>query len=277
MGCLNSEGKFAHWFANIHFSGPCNRSCYFCIGQHMMALDPLNNLNRWPLPGMEKFVESCLEKNIKEINLTGSNTDPLLYEYFDTLVDHLRREIPGAMIGLRTNAVLEERLFALEDFIDELSVSVHSLNPYVYKNMMGSFKVPNIQKIVKRFPDLKINMVLGPENIADDDYLFTINQLEKFGVKKINLREPYGQPRIGNPLASKPDFMRFGMPVYNFGRCEVMYWDVHYVEVESVNLYANGIVSTTYPVTKGHHQKGTVKDQSYFAKSGRQQEQWLSK
>lgn len=58
---------------------------------------------------------------------------------------------------------------------------------------------------------------------------------------------------------------------------EIAYWDVHYVEVESVNLYANGVVSEDYPVTRGHDPiYGNVKDQGNYLKSGRQQEQWLS-
>lgn len=62
MGCLNSDGSFSHWFGNIHLSGPCNRKCYFCIGQHMMALDGENNLDTWPLKNIDGFVVTrCLE------------------------------------------------------------------------------------------------------------------------------------------------------------------------------------------------------------------------
>lgn len=62
MGCLNSEGKFEHWFGNIHLSGRCNRSCYFCIGQHMMVLDKYNVLDKFPLDGLDEFVKQCQEK-----------------------------------------------------------------------------------------------------------------------------------------------------------------------------------------------------------------------
>ena len=90
MGCLNYNEGFPHWFGNIHLSGPCNRSCYFCIGQHMMALDPINNLSRWPLKGMREFLGHCLGHGIREINVTGSNTDPLLYEHTRKLKDLLK-------------------------------------------------------------------------------------------------------------------------------------------------------------------------------------------
>src|SRR5437762_5702074 len=103
MGCLNSEGQFFHWFANIHLSGPCNRACYFCIGQHMMELDPLNNLNLWPLKNIDEFLDCCLDKDVNEINLTGSNTDPLLYNHIPELKAYLEENIPNLIFGIRTN------------------------------------------------------------------------------------------------------------------------------------------------------------------------------
>src|SRR3990172_8839296 len=105
MGCLNSTGQFEHWFANIHFSGPCNRACYFCIGQHMMALDSLNNLDTWPLKNLDEFIQACKERDISEINLTGSNTDPLLYRHISKLHDYLEHHIPNLVLGVRTNGV----------------------------------------------------------------------------------------------------------------------------------------------------------------------------
>lgn len=70
---------------------------------------------------------------------------------------------------------------------------------------------------------------------------------------------------------------KHGSPTYQFTRSlSITYWDVHYVEVESVNLYANGRISLDYPITRGHTDLGIVKDQSNFV-HGRQVEQWVSK
>jgi len=103
--------------------------------------------------------------------------------------------------------------------------------------------------------------------------------LVNHGIDKINLREPYGQPHVGNPLIGKFDRIQvgetLGNPTYAWGNTLVTYWDVHYTEVESVNLYANGVVSNTYPITKGHSHNGTVKDQSNFS-HGRQRKQWVN-
>ena len=123
-------------------------------------------------------------------------------------------------------------------------------------------------------------MVLGPENRERSHLLSMFRHLELLGIHKVNLREPYGQPHIGSPLDSWAELGRiqFGMPVYWVGAVEVTYWDVHFVEVESVNLYANGIVSVDYPITRGHDPiYGTVQGQEHFTKSGRVHEQWLQK
>lgn len=280
MGCLNSEGLFKHWFANIHLSGPCNRACYFCIGQHMMALDSLNNLDTWPLPNIDKFVDQCLEHNVNEINVTGTNTDPLLYQHTDKLHTYLKERIPNLVFGLRTNGVLALQRPEIMALYNKGSITVCSLRDSIYKLMMGQGSPPNVEAIKHLteelgWSNLKANIVLGKAN-CNIDLHDTIYWLSKFGFTKVNVREPYGQPHIGNPFPkATPIKMTLGMPTYKVDNCEVTYWDVHYVEVESVNLYANGNVSMTYPITKGHDSSGKVMDQSNFP-GGRVQEQWIS-
>lgn len=276
MGCLNSQGQFDHWFGNIHLSGPCNRACYFCIGQHMMALDPLNNLDTFPLKNLDKFVAECRTHGISEINLTGSNTDPSLYKHIPELRAYLERNIPNLCFGLRTNGVAHQDVWK---YFDKGSISITTFNKELYKETMGCGSPPNIRRIleINRGKDIKVNIVLCPEIVETGDIFDTIRRLEKLGVQTINVREPYGQPHIGDPLKGKLTPVRplFGMPTYQTKHTAVTYWDVHYVEVESVNLYANGEVSTTYPVSKGHCPKtGKVLGQEYFTKSGRICQQW---
>lgn len=287
MGCLNSNQGFQHWFGNLHFSGACNRSCYFCIGQHMMGLDPFNNLNDWPLPGMDEFIRLCNERKVKEINFTGTNTDPLLYQHMDKLCEHLRSKIPGVVLGVRTNgARIKPEIWSL---FDKGSISITSFNPEIYKKTMGRGSPPDLEKILalkdcKINEKLKINVVLCPEILvgvgSDHDLLKTLWKLQKLGIKRVNLREPYGQPHIGDPLQALgyiPAGKHLGMPYHNMEGTQVTYWDVHYVEVESVNLYASGNVSETYPITKGYDDRqGKVMGQENFLYSGRVREQWVN-
>jgi hypothetical protein len=278
MGCINSNENFDHWFGNIHLSGPCNRSCYFCIGQHMQALDPFNNLSGLPT-NIELFVEKCLVHGVSEVNLTGSNTDPLLHKDLQQVSTFLRNSIPNLKLGLRTNGVLA--LSKPEDYklFDKVSLSVTSFDEELYLKTMGQGSPPNVRKILelKDIP-VKLNVVLCPETVESDDFINTLDIASTLGISKVNLREPYGQPRIGDPLRcmGSPHKYVYGMPCYLYRGVEVTYWDVHYVEVESVNLYANGNISVTYPVTKGHHETGQVIPQTEWITSGRQFEQWKS-
>lgn len=278
MGCLNSTGNFDHWFGNIHLSGPCNRACYFCIGQHMMALDPLNVLNKWPLPGWDNFIAECYARNIRDVNLTGTNTDPLLYQHLTSLVETLRRSLPGVRIGLRTNGVRLLSTPEVQQF-DKISISFTSADPKIYRTTMGSGAPPDLERIRNTYSgDLKVNIVLCPETIERGDFICTLQTIAAAGIVRVNLREPYGQPRIGDPMPAwgfKPVSERLGMPVYNVFALDVTYWDVHYVEVESVNLYANGRVSMDYPITRGHDTSGEVSGQEHFKTSGRIYQQWL--
>ncbi|MFN7452488.1 MAG: radical SAM protein [Alphaproteobacteria bacterium] len=277
MGCLNAGSGFTHWFGNIHLSGPCNRSCYFCIGQHMMELDPLNNIGVWPLENIMGFMQQCRKHGVGEINLTGSNTDPMLYAHHAPLVSYLRMMIPGVVLGIRSNGV--STLARIDDWrlYDKASISVTSTDPDIYRKTMGQGSPPDVAAIVRASVgmDIKANVVLCPETVGKD-LDRTLRTLADCGITRINLREPYGQPHVGNPYADQPvERFVLGMPSYVRHGVVVTYWDVHYCHVESVNLYANGRVSIEYPITKGHSESGVVLGQENFQASGRVRDQWV--
>lgn len=242
----------------------------------MQALDPLNNLNEWPLKNIDLFVEECKQKNIKDVNITGSNTDPLLHKHLDKIILYLRKNLPGVRIGLRTNGVLAVVKQNLYSMFDKVSISITSFDDEYYRQTMGRGDVPSLSRLKSMANGpLKLNVVLCPETVNTGDIFSTIWVASIFGINKINFREPYGQPHIGNPLTDYPIYKYvYGMPCYKINGVEVTYWDVHYVEVESVNLYANGRISKTYPVSSGHHETGQVVPQSEWEQSGRQFEQW---
>jgi len=239
----------------------------------MMALDKENNLNKIPL-NIGRFIYECMDRKVKEICITGTNTDPLLYKQTKNLTDYIRLLLEGVPIAIRTNGVAyDEEKFAL---YDKASVTICSFDNAIYAKMMGEGVPPDLARILTNHPkmDIKVNVVLGPENVKSDIF-DTLDHLAHMSVRRVNLREPYGQPHIGDPMPASQYVERvLGMPSYNWRGMRVTYWDVHYVEVESVNLYANGRLSITYPITKGHDDSGEVHDQSYF-RGGRIREQWL--
>lgn len=279
MGCLNDGDKWKHWFANIHLSGPCNRRCYFCIGQHMMALDSFNTLDTKAadMNGMGEFLESCMLHNVKEVFLTGTNTDPALYRHHKELVEFLKvnMEIP---VGVRTNGTAHVSELS---YYDKGNITICSLDPSTNLKMMGGqpCDLGEIALHVRDISRWKINCVLGPENSNSQTIIELVEACSKYGIPRINLREPYGQPHVGSEFISemapvKKRILQDTVDVYDFGDVDVSYWDVHYVAVRSVNLYASGRVSKDYPITKGHVENGIVCAQNNFD-HGRHNKQWI--
>jgi len=168
---------------------------------------------------------------------------------------------------------------------DKASISITSFNKEIYAQTMGQGTPPDLNRIYELSDgmDIKVNIVLCPELFQNGDLWNTINTCISCGIRRINLREPYGQPNLSSITIKFMDalFHRipdlFGMPRWKYFQTEIIYWDVHYVEVESINLYSNGIISDTYPVTKGHDPvHGIVEGQEHFSKSGRVRPQWIT-
>lgn len=263
MGCLN-DMPYDHWFGNIHLSGPCNRSCYFCIGQHMMEVDHLNVLEKWPLPGIDKFLAECHRRRVQEVTVTGTNTDPSLYRYLGRLNQLLHEH--NFVTKVRTNGIV-----GLVGKWDQVTVTVCSLEPRLNRKTMGG-PPPHIYRV---WAADQLAIVLCPE-VSVRDIRLTIYRSR---ARHVQLREPYGQPHQGDPLVgkkwAKPIGELYGNPQYFVDDTIVTYWDVHKTQVSSVNLFANGNVSTSYAVTRGvvPGDKGEVLPQSAF-KGGRVRSQW---
>jgi len=243
----------------------------------MMTLDRFNVLDKWPLDGWDDFRRECHAHGVQTIYLTGTNTDPMLYRHIGALYGRLAESDYAPTLGVRTNGVNVLARRQAWKLFDKASTTICSFDEKINRAMMGG-PPPNLPRILA-LPgprDLKVNVVLGPEN--RDEVERTIEWCAELGVPRVNLREPYGQPHVGDPLPRNHKIARiiYGMPEYDFGATRVLYWNVHYVEVESVNLYASGRVSGTYPITKGCADDGIVLDQTHFARSGRIREQWLA-
>ena len=271
MGCLNDSDKWLHWFGNIHLSGPCNRRCFFCIGQHMMALDSFNTLDTWPLQNIDSFVEHCRIYDIDQVYLTGTNTEPLQYKHIPKLANVLRSE--EIALGIRTNATKNVSL--LRHF-NKGSITVCFVD--YAKNMWAMGGPPPDLSEAAHYADLsqyKINMVLTSRTKMRD-VKDMVELAKHWGITRINLREPYGQPHVGNPLGWKDGTILQGtVPYGEIDDVVLFYWDVHVVGVRSVNLYANGRVSNTYPITKGHVENGIVESQGHFEREERHRKQWI--
>jgi hypothetical protein len=192
----------------------------------------------------------------------------MLYQHLKVLKAYLLKRIgPSLVFGCRTNGQnLLQHLDRWEAF-DKGSISLHSVDPIVHKAITGTERIPDLVTILDKTPwrnRLKINLVLCSKN-KGSDLFHTLDYLASIGIKRVNLREPYGQSHIGNPFTNETPYkLVYDNPCYAYKGMEVTYWDVHYTGVDSINLYASGRISTDYPITRGYHETGMVRDQSYY-------------
>jgi molybdenum cofactor biosynthesis enzyme MoaA len=234
-------------FANILFAGPCNRRCPDCIAHHLPARVNRSNLNEFPPKNITGFIAAVNRHNIRRIIFTATNTDPQLYCCESELLEMLRERIQvGAEYALHTNGVLALQNMHVFRQYDKVTISVPSFYPDTYALLMGTLDIPDISRIVEQggIP-VKLSMLLSEENV--DEIPQYIRYSAKVGVKRVVLRKRYGELREWEILQGiQPLHFYRNNPVYNIEGVEVTYWTFETTTSTSLNLYADGTLSTSY-------------------------------
>ena len=116
--------KSRYDFANILFAGPCNQRCPYCIGRQIPP--PLNqcNLHRFPVLNLDPFVDRLRRHRVRQVVLTGTNTDPQLYDRERELVCWLREQLPDAQLSLHTNGQLALAKIDVLNLYDRATISI---------------------------------------------------------------------------------------------------------------------------------------------------------
>jgi molybdenum cofactor biosynthesis enzyme MoaA len=161
-------------FANLLFAGPCNRSCPWCIGKSVPERANVANLDRWPLGGIEEFVALIDRERIRQVVLTGTTSDPQLYRHEARLLAWLRARLhPETAISVHTNGVLALAKLDVFKRYDRASISLPSLVPATYREMMGSPRVPDLAAILRSATiPVKVSALVSEHNWAEmDDFV----------------------------------------------------------------------------------------------------------
>lgn len=237
-------------FANILFAGPCNRFCPFCIGKEVAPELNENNLDLFPPRNWNFFVSEVRRLGIKEIIFTGTTTDPHLYRHEAGLIEKVRHDLPGAKISIHTNGVLTLKKIAEFNSYDRATISFPTFDAEIYRSIMGVPAVPDLERIIgsSAIP-LKISTVITEHNAAGmDDFIL---RLAGMGIKRIALRQLAGDGRRWKFLESMVP-MRFyrGNPVYLWHGAEVTHWNFDTTESQSINLFSDGTVGSSYLLTR---------------------------
>ncbi len=215
-------------FANILFSGQCNRKCYYCIGERLPERVNVNNLNLFPPRNIEMFIAEVNRLEIKQIVFTGTVSDPQMYEYEAELLVLLRSRITtGAQYSVHTNGVLALKKLDVFNQYDRACISFPSFNPETYYKHTGSRAVPDVEQIIKRAKiPVKISCVLDEHNVPEAPEF--LSRCHEIGVRRIVLRKLYGETREWDIPILKQFPIRSTFknnPVYDYPGMEVTVWD----------------------------------------------------
>ena len=260
-------------FANILFSGgsvcPCNAPCPYCIGRQIDPRLQIDNLDLYPLRNLDRFIEWIDRHAIRQVVLTGTNTDPLLYRHQARLIAYLREALPGVQLSLHTNGRLALKQMGIFNRYDRVSISLPSFDPAVYRKMMGVPGQPALAEILRqaRVP-VKISCLVTGDNRGETGAF--LERCRLLGIRRVALRKLYGErhswrgllSRQGLHLTQRGSFR--GNPVYDFEGMEVTLWDFARTQTASINLFSSGVISTEYLLAR----PGIVTGLSSFTFSG---------
>jgi MoaA/NifB/PqqE/SkfB family radical SAM enzyme len=234
-------------FGNILFGGPCNRRCPDCIAHRLPSRVNRSNLDEFPLRNIDEFICAVNRYGIRRVILTATNTDPQLYCCESELLEMLRERIQtGAEYALHTNGVLALQKMPILRKYDKVTISVPSFIPETYALLMGVPDIPDIARIVEQAGiPVKLSMLLSEENVSEIPQY--IRFCAEIGVKRVVLRRRYGETRE-REILKEIQPLRFyrNNPVYNIEGVEVTYWIFETTTSTSLNLYADGTLSTSY-------------------------------
>ena len=252
---MSSDGiiqieKESYDFANILFSGNCNRKCPFCIGKSLSKTVNIDNLSLFPLIKLNEFITKLKETETANIVFTGTISDPQLYKFEIKLIEEIKKRIPSSKISLHTNGALALKKHVEFNSYDKACISFPSFKKETYFAMMGSRNVPNLEKILSKSKiEIKISTIITEHNFNEIENF--IKKLNSIGIKRLVLRKLFGEKRIWNLFQKiKPVKFFKKNPVYEIDGIEVTYWNFDIADCRSLNLFPNGLIGTSYLLTE---------------------------
>lgn len=254
-------------FANINLLGKCNANCYFCLGKDLIKEFSGKNhiethFNNWK--NFNKFLDICNQFSIKNIYITGQNTDSLMYFYLEEIIDFLQEN--NFDVGLRTNGILAlDKIDIINKCNRRIGYSIHSLWDSTNKKI-GLPITPNWNEILEKTHKCRVSIVINRYNHEELSGLITF--LSKFkNVKYIQVRCVstdkredllFNDARIFNDLLKsyqskyeeKESFK--GASRFIILNKEVIFWKTIATNANSINYFTDGIISKQYFIVKGY-------------------------
>jgi len=223
----------------------------------------------FPPRNLDKLMELIWQQEIRQVILTGTDTDPQLYLHEEKLLRLLREQMPPeTRLVLHTNGRLALHKIDILNQYDRVSISIPSFNPLTYRKMMGVPHPPDLKEIIQQSAvPVKISCVITKDNANEIDEFLV--RCQEMGVQRIVLRKLYGENhsweallRITLQLTQMGAYR--GNPVYRYQGMEITLWDFAETESSSINLFSNGLISDQYLLPKteveelDHHLRNSI-------------------
>jgi MoaA/NifB/PqqE/SkfB family radical SAM enzyme len=270
-------------FANINLLGKCNADCYFCLGKDIS--EELKGQNQLSTHFSEwedfiPFLNACKANNILKLYITGQNTDSLLYEYLEELIQHLKMR--GFYVGLRTNGILaKEKMHIIQTCNDEIGYTIHSLHPEIAGNIMHYTGEPiDWSWVLTNTPDnsrmsmvvnrLNVSSCFRNEIIAIAKYLAPFKKVKYLQVRRVSTDTREAQLKPDQELYARcfkwlteeyQDSRKenyYGAHIYHIAGIDVVLWPTVQTCIDSWNYFTDGTFSKEYFVVEGY-----LKNKSY--------------
>ena len=237
-------------YANLLFTGKkCNLRCYDCIGQHPELKGLPSNIDEFPPKNINSLIEQVNLHNIRDLAVTGTNTDPQLYMHEAELIQYIRSRLTkNTKLSLHTNGLLALKKIDVFNSYDKASITFHSFNPEIYHKITGSDKQPDLRQIIQesKIP-IKLSMLITPYNIEEMDSY--IKKTSELGIKRVVIRKLEGK-EDEYPLERLEPFKNinpikyiYGWPVYNINGIEVTICGFSNVQASVLYLFSDGRLS----------------------------------
>jgi len=257
-------------FANINMLGKCNANCYFCLGKDIEEQLSRHNqmstfFGNWK--NFHKFLDICLEREIRNVYLTGQNTDPSLYPCLQELIDWIQKL--GFNCGIRTNGlkVDENLLEVFKTCKASVGYSIHTLSPITQKMMIGVSRIPDWEYILNNSgSNVRAQVVVTRCN--EHEFFDVVKFLSTTPVKYIQARRVSTDTRLKElspdiaayerlyTLVSRvfPMTRKFFTDAeeYEIYGKKVVFWRTVKTSVNSMNYFSDGTISDEYFVVEGY-------------------------
>lgn len=145
----------------------------------------------FPLKNLETFIGLIKEHSIKEIILTGTNTDPLLYRHQKNLLKILRENIQNIQISVHTNGFLILKQLSTFEMYDKCTLSLPSFSEDIFQIMMGTKqRVLNLKTISEQTSiALKVSRIVDNTNNTLKETNNYLEHISKTRIKRIAFRK----------------------------------------------------------------------------------------